>query len=223
MLGVGCRGMIYFMGTKNSVSTLETVLFIPKIANSYFEAFAGNSNPPFFHGQADGLRFGGDMKFLINISDVLAHSMWADEQFFSDGLIVKPVHQLPQENDWYEGVLELLRAGAKPNAGVKVSKITNLKIQNCNVSEIVDELTPLFFAINLNNIDVIKLLVIAGADTRGLNTVKFSHPCRAYSNKKNGIVYLHENATEDAKEVLKAGKKAPWAVNGLPAEGQRPL
>jgi len=123
---------------------------------------------------------------------------------------------------WYEGVLELLRAGAKPNAVAKVDKLNNFRIQNCSVKEI-DSLSPIFVAIYLNNIDFLKLLIIAGADTRGMNTVKFSHECRAYGNQKNGIVYLREYATEQAKELLKAGKKADWAANGLPAEGQRPL
>jgi len=127
------------------------------------------------------------------------------------------------ETNWYEGVLELLRAGAKPNAEAKVTKLTNFKIGTCTVDSFETDISPAFLAINLNDLDILKILIIAGADTRGTTVIKFKDKCRTYGNTKSGMIHLRENASDQAKEILKDGKKAPWAANGLPAEGQRPL
>jgi hypothetical protein len=126
------------------------------------------------------------------------------------------------QNDWYEGTLELLRAGAKPNAEAKVTKLTNFSIGGCQVGAFETDPSPMFFAVGLNDLDVIKILIIAGADTRGVTVVKFPNACRSYGNQKSGMVYLREYAYDQAKEILKDGKKAAWAANGLPEEGQRP-
>ncbi len=123
--------------------------------------------------------------------------------------------------DWYEGVLELLRAGAKPNVSFK-GTTSGFYAAGCYVSD-VDGITPLMIAAIAANVDIIKVLIIAGAETRGSMNVNFSQKCKYTSNTKNTMWHLRQEAPDSVKELLKEGKSAPWAANGLPAEGQRPL
>jgi ankyrin repeat protein len=123
--------------------------------------------------------------------------------------------------DWYEGVLELLRAGAKPNVSLD-AKTTGFSFGNvCPVSK-VEGVTPMYIAVMHGNEDIVKIMIAAGADVRGTMNLTFPNSCRLAAGGKSAMWHLRENASESVKAILKEGKKASWAANGLPAEGQRP-
>jgi ankyrin repeat protein len=122
--------------------------------------------------------------------------------------------------DWYEGVLELLRAGAKSNVYVKGIKPTNLEFDRCQVKEIA-EMSDMMMAVMAGNPDIVKLMVIDGADTRGSMAVTLPKNCQT-AQSLGGLMHMRSLASPQILEILKEGKKAEWAKKGLPAEGQRP-
>ncbi len=122
--------------------------------------------------------------------------------------------------DWYEGVLELLRAGAKSNVYVKGIKPTNLEFDRCQVKEIA-EMSDMMMAVMAGNPDIVKILIIDGADTRGSMAVTLPKNCQS-AQATGGLMHMRSLASPQILEILKEGKKAEWAKNGLPAEGQRP-
>ena len=121
---------------------------------------------------------------------------------------------------WYEGVLELLRSGAKSNVYVKGIKPANLVIDRCQVKEIA-EMSDMMMAVMAGHADIVKLLIIDGGDTRGTMAVEFAKNCTA-GTSPSGLVHMRSMASPAILEILKEGKKAAWAQNGLPAEGARP-
>jgi hypothetical protein len=122
--------------------------------------------------------------------------------------------------DWYDGVLELLRAGAKSNVYVKGINPTGLTFDRCPVKEIA-EMSDMMMAVMAGNPDIVKLMVIDGCDTRGTMAVTLPKNCQTASSL-GGLMHMRSVASPEVAELLKVGKKAPWAQNGLPAEGQRP-
>lgn len=123
--------------------------------------------------------------------------------------------------DWYEGVLELLRAGAKPNA-VRNAEPSGFYHLGC-LAEKIDGITPMFLATMHANADILKVMIIAGGDTRGSMNVFFSNKCNVNgTNVKMAMWHMRENGPASMVEILKDSKKAPWAQNGLPAEGKKP-
>jgi hypothetical protein len=121
---------------------------------------------------------------------------------------------------WYEGVLELLRSGAKSNVYSKGIKPTNLVIDRCQVKEIA-EMSDMMMAVMAGNADIVKLLIIDGGDTRGSMAVEFAKNCTA-GTSPSGLVHMRSIASPEILEILKEGKKSEWAKKGLPAEGARP-
>lgn len=121
---------------------------------------------------------------------------------------------------WYDGVLELLRSGAKSNVYVKGIKPTNLVIDRCQVKEIA-EMSDMMMAVMAGNADIVKLLIIDGGDTRGSMAVEFAKNC-TQGTSPAGLVHMRSIASPEILEILKEGKKAEWAKNGLPAEGAKP-
>jgi hypothetical protein len=121
---------------------------------------------------------------------------------------------------WYEGVLELLRSGAKSNVYVKGIKPTNLVIDRCQVKEIA-EMSDMMMAVMAGNADIVKLLIIDGGDTRGTMAVEFAKNCTE-GVSPSGLVHMRSLASPAILEILKEGKKAEWAKKGLPAEGAKP-
>ncbi|MFM9985423.1 MAG: hypothetical protein ACKVOK_09355 [Flavobacteriales bacterium] len=121
---------------------------------------------------------------------------------------------------WYEGVLELLRSGAKSNVYVKGIKPSNLVIDRCQVKEIA-EMSDMMMAVMAGNADIVKLLIIEGGDTRGTMAVEFAKNC-TQGTSPAGLVHMRSLASPEILEILKEGKKAEWAKKGLPAEGSKP-
>jgi|GEM_PF-4382110 len=121
---------------------------------------------------------------------------------------------------WYEGVLELLRAGAKSNVYVKGINPVGLTFDRCPVKEIA-EMSDMMMAVMAGNPDIVKLMVIDGGDTRGTMAVTLPKNCQT-AVSLGGLMHMRSLASPEVAELLKEGKKAPWAQNGLPAEGQRP-
>ena len=123
--------------------------------------------------------------------------------------------------DWYEGVLELLRAGAKPNA-VRNASPSGFYHLGC-LAEKIEGITPMYLATIHGNADILKIMIIAGGDTRGSMNVFFSNKCNVNGTQlKMAMWHMRENGPATMVEILKDSKKAAWAQNGLPAEGQRP-
>ncbi|MBI1191560.1 MAG: hypothetical protein GC205_00105 [Bacteroidetes bacterium] len=122
--------------------------------------------------------------------------------------------------DWYEGVLELLRAGAKSNMYVKGINPIGLTFDRCQVKEIA-EMSDMMMAVMAGNPDIVKLMVIDGCDTRGTMAVTLPKNCQT-AVALGGLMNMRSLASPEVAELLKEGKKAAWAQNGLPAEGQRP-
>lgn len=121
---------------------------------------------------------------------------------------------------WYEGVLELLRSGAKSNVYVKDIKPSNWVFDRCQVKKIA-EMSDMMMAVMAGHADIVKLLIIDGGDTRGTMAVEFAKNC-TNSASASGLVHLRSMASPEILAILKEGKKAEWAKNGLPAEGKRP-
>jgi hypothetical protein len=122
--------------------------------------------------------------------------------------------------DWYEGVLELLRAGAKSNVYVKGIKPVNMDFDRCPIKKIA-EMSDMMMAVMAGNPDIVKLLIIEGGDTRGSIAVEMDKNC-ANLVSAGGLMHMRSVASPEVLEILKAGKKAEWVKNGLPAEGERP-
>lgn len=123
--------------------------------------------------------------------------------------------------DWYEGVLELLRAGAKPNA-VRNAEPSGFYHLGC-LAEKIEGITPMYLATLHSNADILKVMIIAGGDTRGSMNVFFSNKCNVNgTNVKMAMWHMRENGPASMVEILKDSKKAAWAQNGLPAEGKKP-
>lgn len=124
--------------------------------------------------------------------------------------------------DWYEGVVELLRAGAKPNADAEAT-VSGYNWKSGCTAKSLDAVSPMMLAALYGNLDIAKVLVIGGADTRGSTNMNFVRKCNVNNvDVKLVMWHLRENCGDAFKQVLKEGKKAPWAANGLPAQGARP-
>lgn len=123
--------------------------------------------------------------------------------------------------DWYEGVLELLRAGAKPNV-IRDAETTSFYHLGC-IAEKIEGITPMYLAAINGNADILKVMIIGGGETRGSMNVFYSNKCNVNgTNVKMAMWHLRENAPASMVEIIKDAKKAAWAQNGLPEEGQRP-
>jgi hypothetical protein len=122
--------------------------------------------------------------------------------------------------NWYDGVLELLKSGAKSNVYVKGIKPVNMDFDRCPVKEIA-EMSDMMMAVWAGNADIVKLMIIDGCDTRGTMAVELQKNCTA-SSAPAGLMNMRSLASEEINAILKEGKKAEWAKNGLPAEGKKP-
>jgi hypothetical protein len=123
--------------------------------------------------------------------------------------------------DWYEGVLELLRAGAKPNA-VRNAEPSGFYHLGC-LAEKIEGITPMYLATLHANADILKIMIIADGDTRGSMNVFYSNKCNVNgTNVKMAMWHMRENGPASMVEIIKDAKKAAWAQNCLPAEGQKP-
>jgi ankyrin repeat protein len=123
--------------------------------------------------------------------------------------------------EWYDGVLELLRAGAKPNASTTATA-SGYSMGTCPVKDF-DGISPMHLAVMMSDIDLVKLLIISGGETKGFMNVNFKQKCKLVNQEIKFVMWhMRQNSTDTIKELLKEGKKAPWAAKGLPAEGQRP-
>lgn len=163
----------------------------------------------------DAVKNGADVnrKFSL-ISIIPGYGIWTMEK-------ATPLHQAITM-DWYEGVLELLRAGAKPNAGSEAT-INGYNWKSGCTAKSMDEVSPIVLASLYNNTDIAKVLVIGGADTRGTTNMHFVRKCNVNGAEVKLVMWhLRQNCSEAFKDVLKDGKKAAWAANGLPAQGVKP-
>ena len=123
--------------------------------------------------------------------------------------------------EWYDGVLELLRAGAKPNASPNATA-SGYSLGTCPVKDF-DGISPMHLAVMMGDADLVKVLIISGGETKGFMNVNFKQKCKSVNQEVKFIMWhMRQNSTDTIKELLKEGKKAAWAANGLPAEGQRP-
>lgn len=142
------------------------------------------------------------------------HGAWKFEK-------ATPLHQAISA-DWYEGVLELLRAGAKPNTAAEAA-ISGYSWKSGCYAKNIDAATPILLASLYGNTDIAKVLVIGGADVRWSTNLNFMMKCNVNGMDVKFVMWhLRQNCGEAFKEVLQEGKKAPWAANGLPAQGTRP-
>jgi len=123
--------------------------------------------------------------------------------------------------DWYEGVLELLRADAKVHFEAD-AKTRGFSYQ-CPIDK-VEKVTAIFFAKYYGNVNIAKVLIIKGAETRAICNAYYpkGNPCKQNYGQKVVMLNLRDDVSEALLAVYKEGKKAEWAKAGLPAEGQTP-
>lgn len=123
--------------------------------------------------------------------------------------------------EWYDGVLELLRARAKPNASTKATA-SGYSLGTCPVKDF-DGISPMHLAVMMGDADLVKVLIISGGETKGFMNVNFKQKCKSVNQEVKFVMWhMRQNSGDTIKELLKEGKKAAWAANGLPTEGQRP-
>jgi len=123
--------------------------------------------------------------------------------------------------EWYDGVLELLRAGAKPNASTNATA-SGYSLGTCPVKDF-DGISPMHLAVMMGDADLVKVLIISGGETKGFMNVNFKQKCKSVNQEVKFVMWhMRQNSTDTIKELLKEGKKAVWAASGLPTEGQRP-
>ncbi|MFZ1691799.1 MAG: hypothetical protein WAT74_01270 [Flavobacteriales bacterium] len=163
----------------------------------------------------DAIKNGADLnrKFPL-LRAIPGYGMWNLEK-------ATPLHYAIM-NDWYDGALELLRAGAKPNVDSEAT-ISGYNWKSGCTAKSMDAVSPILLASLYNNIDIAKVLVIAGSDTKGLTNLNFVRKCNVNGVEVKLVMWhLRQNCSEAFKEVLKDGKKSAWAANGLPAPGAKP-
>lgn len=122
--------------------------------------------------------------------------------------------------NWYEGVLELIKSGAKTNVYVKGMTPVNIEFDRCTVKKI-PEMSDMMMAVMAGNPDIVKLMIIDGCDTRGTIAVELPKNCQT-ATSTGGLMNMRAVASPEIQEILKEGKKAEWAKKGLPQEGKRP-
>ncbi|PWA05578.1 ankyrin repeat domain-containing protein [Flavobacterium psychrotolerans] len=120
-------------------------------------------------------------------------------------------------NDFYDGALELLRNKAKPNED---TKITGGTYGSCNYDSF-KEVTAIYYAIDNQNIPMIKLLIQGGADPYmiAVGTMPKGYVCNG-----GGMFFGLKRLAKDLNnpeivEIIKEGRKAMWAAGGLPPKG----